>query len=168
VDGPTVTFARNVIAAYDRYVLAAGREGLKFSHSRAMVAADVAANPAVFGKLTRDEQARMLVNFVLKEQRDWRAVNREPLLRTAHDAATGMTFLGRKDPILDTALRVGTADGLDKALRYFDVTNFRSMLDISEFNRIKVDDADDRLKGLVQPIIDAMRTRGAVLFEDLL
>lgn len=157
-----------IMGRYDAIVNDSGRDGAKVAEVRGVVTAEVVADPEQFGIPTVETLIEAYVGAVIGDQRNSRARSRIALFHQCHDAVTGMTLMGKDDPVLDIALRTGTSDGLDKSLRHFTVEDWLDVLGASARNVADAIEADKELRETVNPIIAAYATRGADCFEDML
>jgi hypothetical protein len=163
-----ITTPERIMDAYDRIILAAGEAGMKVADARTELAELVAGEHAAWDVPTLPTLLRAYVENVVNNQRNARAWRRNTMFRACHDAVTGLTILGRDDPILDLAMRTGTVDGVDKATRHFQVEDWLDVLSASAQNTANAIEADQDLRALVNPIISAYARRAAQTFEDLL
>lgn len=157
-----------IITRYDEIVKAAGLDGMKVAEARDKVAAEVTADPDGFGVPAMSTLISAFVESVIGDRRNSRAKQRIPLFEKCRDALQGLTVLGADDPILDIALRTGTADGLDKSLRHFAVDDWLDVLGASAENVAAAIEADKSLRDIVNPIIATYAKRGARCLEDML
>ena len=157
-----------VIALYDRIVLHSGSDGLRVAEAIDKTAAEVESDPRAYPLPSRSELIANWVAATVHTERKSRANRRSSLFQRVHDALTGQTVMGLDDPILDVAMRTGSADGLDKSLRHFAVDDWLLILGASAENVESAVAADRALRTVVNPIISAYAAHGASRLEQML
>jgi hypothetical protein len=157
-----------IVDLYDRIVTDAGIDGLRVAEAIQKASAEVGCDPDLFDVPPVPELVAAYVASVIGGERNTRARNRVVLFQKVHDALTDQTILGPNDPILDLALRTGSRDGLDKALRFWTVEDWLAALGASEDNVDAAIQADRKLRDIVNPIIVAHAARNCAYLADVL
>lgn len=156
-----------IMARYDDLILDSGDDGRKVADAREELVTAVLDDPDSFDLPDTPQLVRAFVEGVITDTRNSRARRRLTLFQACHDAVSGLTVMGRDDPILDLALRVGTSDGLDKSLRHFSVEDWLDVLGASAANVEDAINADRNLRALVNPIVAAYGRKRATRLEDM-
>ena len=157
-----------IVRWYDEAVGESGEAGRKVAEGIEAVIHRVESDPETAGVPPASVLRAAWISTTIRSERDSRAKRRVPLFEMVSHALSGESIMGIEDPALDLALRTGTADGLDKQLRFFAVDDWLSILGASAENVAAAIESDKELRSLINPIISAYtRSRGSTLEQVL-
>lgn len=156
-----------VLHNYDAIVKAAGIDGIKVGEAKAGLVERVrlALESGEVDVPDAGQIAEMLVANTVDPERDRRRNLLVDHLEIVAAAIADETVLGRDDPLLGHAYRIGT--GYDKSLMFWSIQDGRTVVAVAQSKAAESARAASRLRDVWQPIESAMRDTGAGIIADL-